>query len=193
MNLQERNIFCHKGSLFHVYMNVKQKTNKSNKNAMKKTILSLLLLIFACSAFGKSANDLIRHYKKMEGAKYENGTKVIKGMTQFMNESDADTFKRIKELESVTVHLDKEQMKDLHDDIMKLKGYQTYYSETNNKYKSFFPLIRIYGREKDGRIKDGIIHIGITDNAGVKSLIVHVTGDLSLQELVDHVELKQGS
>ena len=66
---------------------------------MKKTILSLLLLIFACSAFGKSANDLIRHYKKMEGAKYENATKGIKGMTQFMNESDADTFKRIKELQ----------------------------------------------------------------------------------------------
>lgn len=161
---------------------------------MKKTILSLMLLIVTCSVFGKNANDLIKHYKKMEGAKYVNATNAITGITKFMNESDRDMLlTRVEKLETVELLLDKEEMKNLHEDIMKLKGYQTYYSETNNKYKSFFPLIRIYGREKDGRIKDGIIHIGITDNAGVKSLIVHVTGDLSLQELVDHVELKQGS
>ena len=158
---------------------------------MKKNFLSLLLLIFACSAFGKSANDLIRYYKKMEGAKYENATKAAKGAKGILNGFGSDTVIRIKKLESVTVHLDKEQMKDLHEDIMDLKGYQLYYSETNNKSRSMFPLFRLYGMEKNGTIKDAIIHIGLLDNVGVTSFIVHVTGDFNLQELVDNVEFEQ--
>ena len=40
-----------------------------------------------------------------------------------------------------------------------------------------------------GIIKDGIIHIGMKDNAGDKSLIVHLIGEVSIEELVENVEL----
>ena len=43
--------------------------------------------------------------------------------------------------------------------------------------------------EDKGIIKDGIIHIGMKDNAGDKSLIVHLIGEVSIEELVENVEL----
>ena len=95
---------------------------------MKKNILSLLLLIFACSAFGKSANSLIRHYKKMEGAKYENVTKAIK-LEAKQEGTDSKTFAKIKKLEYVEVFLDNQQRKELHADIMDIKGYKNFSSD----------------------------------------------------------------
>jgi hypothetical protein len=161
---------------------------------MKKTILSLMLLIVTCSVFGKNANDLIKHYKKMDGAKYVNATNAITGITKFMNESDRDMLlTRVEKLETVELLLDKEEMKNLHEDIMELKGYQLYYSEANNKHRRMFPLIRLYGMEKNRKIKDAIIHMGIIDSDGVISYIIHVTGEFSLQQLIDKVEFKQKS
>ena len=161
---------------------------------MKKTILSLMLLIVTCSVFGKNANDLIKHYKKMDGAKYVNATNAITGITKFMNESDRDMLlTRVEKLETVELLLDKEEMKNLHEDIMDLKGYQLYYSEANNEHRRMFPLIRLYGMEKNGKIKDAIIHMGIIDSDGVTSYIIHVTGEFSLKQLIDKVEFKQKS
>lgn len=161
---------------------------------MKKNILSLLLLIFACSAFGKSANSLIRHYKKMEGAKYENVTKAIK-LEAKQEGTDSKTFAKIKKLEYVEVFLDNQQRKELHADIMDIKGYKNFYTEKNNTTSIFskgwspFHVIQYYGIEDKGIIKDGIIHIGMKDNAGDKSLIVHLIGEVSIEELVENVEL----
>ena len=45
---------------------------------MKKIILSMVMLMATCFAFAQDASYLIKLYRKLDGAKYENMTKEVK-------------------------------------------------------------------------------------------------------------------
>ena len=93
---------------------------------MKKSILTLAMMIIASCAFAQSADYLIKQYRKAKGADYENMTKKIKKQAKkerYINPKNYDLSKRISKAEYLTVELSTDNREVLTTSLAKWRSY----------------------------------------------------------------------
>lgn len=158
---------------------------------MKKSILTLAMLIIASCAFAQSADYLIKQYRKAKGADYENMTKKIKKQAKkerYINPQNYDLSKRISKAEYLTVELSTDNREVLTKNIENIDNYKCLYQQKNNTENilndnfTLFPNRQYYGIEENDTIKDGIIRADFHAGGKMKTVILHVTGELTLEE-----------
>lgn len=158
---------------------------------MKKSILTLAMLIIASCAFAQSADYLIKQYRKAKGADYENMTKKIKKQAKkerYINPQNYDLSKRISKAEYLTVELSTDNRDVLTKNIENIDNYKCLYQQKNNTENilndnfTLFPNRQYYGIEENDTIKDGIIRADFHAGGKMKTVILHVTGELTLEE-----------
>lgn len=161
---------------------------------MKKSILTLAMLIIASCAFAQSADYLIKQYRKMEGAEYENITKKIKKDAEkerYTNPKNYDLTRRVKKAHYVTVELNNDEREALTNNIENIDNYKCLYQQkSNTEYLlsdgyTLFPNRQYYGIEENDTIKDGIIRADFRTNGEIKTFILHVTGAVTLEEYMN--------
>ena len=87
---------------------------------MRKIILSMVMLIATCFAFAQDASFLIKQYRKLDGAKYENMTKEVKKKAKkekYTNPKLFDATERLIKAEYVQVSLNDQQKEALTNNI----------------------------------------------------------------------------
>jgi hypothetical protein len=158
---------------------------------MKKAILSLAMLVMACCTFAQDAEHLIKQYKRLKGAEYENITKSMKKNAkkeQYVNPKNYDLSKRISKAEYLTVELSTDNREVLTKNIENIDNYKCLYQQKNNTENilndnfTLFPNRQYYGIEENDTIKDGIIRADFHAGGKMKTVILHVTGELTLEE-----------
>ena len=161
---------------------------------MKKSILTLAMLIIASCTFAQSADYLIKQYRKMEGAEYENITKKIKKDAEkerYTNPKNYDLTRRVKKAHYVTVELNNDEREALTNNIENIDNYKCLYQQkSNTEYLlsdgyTLFPNRQYYGIEENDTIKDGIIRADFRANGKMKTVILHVTGAVTLEEYMN--------
>lgn len=161
---------------------------------MKKAILSLAMMIIAGCAFGQNASELLEHYKKLKGADYENVTKSVKKQAKkekYVAPKQYDIAQRLKKVHYVTVELDERKREALTENIAKLEGYECLYQQKTNVDNmlndsfTLFPHRQYYGVVENGVVKDGIIRVDLHSNSAMKTIIVHIEGDLTPDEFME--------
>ena len=167
---------------------------------MKKTILSMVMLMATCFAFAQDASHLIKQYRKLDGAKYENITKEVKKKAKkekYTNPKLFDSTERLIKVEYVLVSLNDQQKEALTENIKNVDGYKQLYEKKSNvdnmlsENWTLFPMQQYYGIEQDGRVSDAIIRLETyLKNKGV-SMIIHVTGDFTLEELMQILSIEE--
>ena len=158
---------------------------------MKKSILTLAMLIIASCAFAQSADYLIKQYRKTKGADYENMTKKIKKDAEkerYTNPKNYDLTRRVKKAHYVTVELNNDEREALTKNIESIDNYKCLYQQKSNTENllsngfTLFPNRQYYGIEENDTIKDGIIRADFHAGGKMKTVILHVTGELTLEE-----------
>lgn len=158
---------------------------------MKKSILTLAMLIIASCTFAQSADYLIKQYRKMEGAEYENITKKIKKDAEkerYTNPKYYSESLRINKAEILTVELNASEREALTKNIESIDNYKCLYQQKSNTENllsngfTLFPNRQYYGIEENDTIKDGIIRADFHAGGKMKTVILHVTGELTLEE-----------
>ena len=158
---------------------------------MKKSILTLAMLIIASCAFAQSADYLIKQYRKTKGADYENITKKIKKDAEkerYTNPKNYDLTRRVKKAHYVTVELNNDEREALTNNIENIDNYKCLYQQKSNTENllsngfTLFPNRQYYGIEENDTIKDGIIRADFHSGGKMKTVILHVTGELTLEE-----------
>ena len=167
---------------------------------MKKIILSMVMLMATCFAFAQDASYLIKQYRKLDGAKYENMTKEVKKKAKkekYTNPKLFDSTERLIKVEYVQVSLNDQQKEALTENIKNVDGYKQLYEKKSNvdnmlsENWTLFPMQQYYGIEQDGRVSDAIIRLETyLKNKGV-SMIIHVTGDFTLEELMQILSIEE--
>lgn len=167
---------------------------------MKKIILSMVMLMATCLAFAQDASYLIKQYRKLDGAKYENMTKEVKKKAKkekYTNPKLFDSTERLIKVEYVQVSLNDQQKEALTENIKNVDGYKQLYEKKSNvdnmlsENWTLFPMQQYYGIEQDGRVSDAIIRLETyLKNKGV-SMIIHVTGDFTLEELMQILSIEE--
>lgn len=167
---------------------------------MKKIILSMVMLMATCLAFAQDASYLIKQYRKLDGAKYENMTKEVKKKAKkekYTNPKLFDSTERLIKVEYVQVSLNDQQKEALTNNIKNVDGYKQLYEKKSNvdnmlcENWTLFPMQQYYGIEQDGRVSDAIIRLETyLKNKGV-SMIIHVTGDFTLEELMQILSIEE--
>ena len=167
---------------------------------MKKIILSMVMLMATCFAFAQDASFLIKQYRKLDGAKYENMTKEVKKKAKkekYTNPKLFDSTERLIKVEYVQVSLNDQQKEALTENIKNVDGYKQLYEKKSNvdnmlsENWTLFPMQQYYGIEQDGRVSDAIIRLETyLKNKGV-SMIIHVTGDFTLEELMQILSIEE--
>ncbi len=167
---------------------------------MNKYILSLFMLMATCLAFAQDASFLIKQYRKLDGAKYENMTKEVKKKAKkekYTNPKLFDSTERLIKVEYVQVSLNDQQKEALTENIKNVDGYKQLYEKKSNvdnmlsENWTLFPMQQYYGIEQDGRVSDAIIRLETyLKNKGV-SMIIHVTGDFTLEELMQILSIEE--
>lgn len=161
---------------------------------MKKSILTLAMLIIASCAFAQSADYLIKQYRKMKGAEYENITKKIKKDAEkerYTNPKNYDLTRRVKKAHYVTVELNNDEREALTNNIESIDNYKCLYQQKSNTENllsngfTLFPNRQYYGIEENDTIKDGIIRADFYAGGKMKTVILHVTGELTLEEYMN--------
>ena len=97
---------------------------------MKKIILSMVMLMATCLAFAQDASYLIKQYRKLDGAKYENMTKEVKKKAKkekYTNPKLFDSTERLIKVEYVQVSLNDQQKEALTENIKNVDGYKQLY------------------------------------------------------------------
>lgn len=167
---------------------------------MKKIILSMVMLMATCFAFAQDASYLIKQYRKLDGAKYENMTKEVKKKAKkekYIDPKMFDLTERLIKVEYVQVSLNEQQKEALTENIKNVDGYKQLYEKKSNvdnmlsENWTLFPMQQYYGIEQDGRVSDAIIRLEtFLKNKGV-SMIIHVTGDFTLEELMQILSIEE--
>ena len=167
---------------------------------MKKIILSMVMLMATCFAFAQDASYLIKQYRKLDGAKYENMTKEVKKNAKkekYIDPKMFDSTERLIKVEYVQVSLNEQQKEALTENIKNVDGYKQLYENKSNvdnmlsENWTLFPMQQYYGIEQDGRVSDAIIRLETyLKNKGV-SMIIHVTGDFTLEELMQILSIEE--
>ena len=167
---------------------------------MKKIILSMVMLMATCFAFAQDASYLIKQYRKLDGAKYENMTKEVKKKAKkekYIDPKMFDSTERLIKVEYVQVSLNDQQKEALTENIKNVDGYKQLYEKKSNvdnmlsENWTLFPMQQYYGIEQDGRVSDAIIRLETyLKNKGV-SMIIHVTGDFTLEELMQILSIEE--
>lgn len=175
---------------------------------MKKTIISLTLLLCVGSAFGQTVDKLIEKWKAIDGAEYSETTEAIRKSIEESRENgsaglskkDYDfILKNFKKAEQVQMTLDEDQKAQLANDLQALKGYEMLFMQNDNKEpeegknlvqnminQTFNPnsQLRFYGRVKGKIVNDLLIRWDIWD----KVVLAHLDGkfkkDLILKSII---------
>lgn len=167
---------------------------------MKKIILSMAMLIVACSAFAQDADHLMKQYRKVKGAEYENMTKAFKKKAKKMQYIDPKEFavaQTLEKVEILQVNLNERQREALTENIKNIDGYENLYEKKSNVTDMFsdtwtlFPLVQYYGIEESGTFKDVIIRIDTSKDNQCITIIIHIVGEMSAEEVMQAVELKE--
>jgi hypothetical protein len=149
-----------------------------------------MMIIVNCT-FAQDAEHLIKQYKKLKGAEYENITKSMKKNAkkeQYVNPQNHDLSKRISKAEYLTVELSTDNREVLTKNIENIDNYKCLYQQKNNTENilndnfTLFPNRQYYGIEENDTIKDGIIRADFHAGGKMKTVILHVTGELTLEE-----------
>ena len=158
------------------------------------------MLMATCLAFAQDASYLIKQYRKLDGAKYENMTKEVKKKAKkekYTNPKLFDSTERLIKVEYVQVSLNDQQKEALTENIKNVDGYKQLYEKKSNvdnmlsENWTLFPMQQYYGIEQDGRVSDAIIRLETyLKNKGV-SMIIHVTGDFTLEELMQILSIEE--
>ena len=153
-----------------------------------------------CFAFAQDASYLIKQYRKLDGAKYENMTKEVKKKAKkekYTNPKLFDSTERLIKVEYIQVSLNDQQIEALTENIKNVDGYKQLYEKKSNvdnmlsENWTLFPMQQYYGIEQDGRVSDAIIRLETyLKNKGV-SMIIHVTGDFTLEELMQILSIEE--
>jgi len=163
---------------------------------MKKTILSLTMLLCMGSAFGQTVDKLMAKWKAVEGVQYQETTaETRKSMEESREKGSAGLSKKdydymlknLKKVEQMQMTLDEDQMAELTNDLQALKGYETLYMQNDNKepeegknmiqnminqtFNSNYQM-RFYGRVKGNMVNDLLIRWDIWG----KVVLAHVEG-----------------
>ena len=167
---------------------------------MKKIILSIAMLVIASCAFAADAEYLIKQYKKVSGAKYENITKRMKKEAKkqkYTNPKEYELSQRIKKAHLVMVNLSAEQREVLTKNISEVDNYKCLYqkkSNTENMLSKEFSLFlnrEYYGIEEDGVIKDAIIRVDAHKGGAIETIIFHANGEMTIEELMGIMQLNE--
>ena len=167
---------------------------------MKKIILSMVMLMATCLAFAQDASYLIKQYRKADGAKYENMTKEVKKKAKkekYIDPKMFDLTERLIKVEYVQVSLDDQQKEALTENIKNVDGYKQLYekkSNVNNMLSenwTLFPIQQYYGIEQDGRVSDAIIRLETFLENKSTSMIIHVAGDFTVEELLQILSVEE--
>ena len=158
------------------------------------------MLMATCFAFAQDASYLIKQYRKLDGAKYENMTKEVKKKAKkekYIDPKMFDLTERLIKVEYVQVSLNDQQKEALTENIKNVDGYKQLYEKKSNvdnmlsENWTLFPMQQYYGIEQDGRVSDAIIRLETyLKNKGV-SMIIHVTGDFTLEELMQILSIEE--
>lgn len=161
---------------------------------MKKSILTLAMLIIASCTFAQNADYLIKQYRKAKGADYENMTKKIKKQAKkerYINPKYYSESLRINKAEILTVELNASEREALTNNIENIDNYKCLYQQKSNTENllsdgfTLFPNRQYYGIEENDTIKDGIIRADFRANGKMKTVILHVTGAVTLEEYMN--------
>jgi hypothetical protein len=157
------------------------------------------MLIVACCAFGQDADYLMKQYKKLKGAEYKNLTKTNKKKAKkekYINPRFWEIVQKIEKIEMVMVPLNDNLRDNLTENIKNIEGYENLYEKKNNtnsilsKNWSIFSLVQYYGIEDNDIFKDVIIRIDTQFDEQI-TVIIHIVGELSAEEVMETVTLKQ--
>lgn len=161
---------------------------------MKKLLLSLTLLLCVSGAFGQTSDRLMKKYKAMPNAKYEENTEEVrKYVEENKNEGalgltgkDYDfVLKHFKKSEYVELVMDDNQTRDLQKDIEALKGYELLVAQNDQKETSPNYLVRVYGKVKGDNVKDLLVRCDISGKTVLQHFDCKVKKDLMLKATLD--------
>ena len=167
---------------------------------MKKIILSMVMLMATCLAFAQDASYLIKKYRKLDGAKYENMTKEVKKKAKkekYTNPKLFDSTERLIKVEYVQVSLNDQQKEALTENIKNVDGYKQLYEKKSNvdnmlsENWTLFPMQQYYGIEQDGRVSDAIIRLETFLENKSTNMIIHVAGDFTVEELLQILSVEE--
>lgn len=151
------------------------------------------MLIIASCAFAQDAEFLIKQYKKMKGADYENITKKVKKdakKAQYTNPKYYNIAKKIEKVHYVAVQLNEDEREVLTKNIENIDGYTCLYQQKNNTENimnskfTLFPNRQYYGIEEGGEVKEGIIRVDYHAGGTLQTLITHIVGNLTMEEVM---------
>lgn len=158
------------------------------------------MLIATCLAFAQDASFLIKQYRKLDGAKYENMTKKTKKMAKkekYTNPKFFDLAERLIKAEYVLVSLDDQQKEALTENIKNVDGYKQLYEKKSNvdnmlsKNWTLVPMQQYYGIEQDGIVSDAIIRLETFLENKSTSMIIHLAGDFAVEELLQILSVEE--
>lgn len=167
---------------------------------MRKIILSIVMLMATCLAFAQDASYLIKQYRKLDGAKYENYTKKAKKMAKkekYTNPKLFDLAERLIKCEYVQVSLNDQQKEALTENIKNVDGYKQLYEKKSNvdnmlsENWTLVPMQQYYGKEQDGIVSDAIIRLETFLENKSTSMIIHVAGDFTVEELLQILSVRE--
>lgn len=161
---------------------------------MKKLLLTLTMLLCVSGAFGQTSDRLMKKYKAMPNAKYEENTEEVrKYVEENKNEGalgltgkDYDfVLKHFMKSEYVELVMDDNQTRDLQKDIEALKGYellvvQNDHKETTPNYRFF-----VYGKVKGENVKDLLVRCDISGKTVLQHFDCKVKKDLMVKATLD--------
>ncbi len=167
---------------------------------MRKIILSLVMLVAASCAFGQDAEYLIKQYRKVKGAEYENMTKTIKKAAKkdkYINPKYYDLLSRVKKIEYLTVKLNENEREALTKNLENIDGFNNLFAKKNNveslfnKNFSLFKNIQYFGIEENGIVKEVIVRIDAMKDDDIMTVIIHVEGEITLEEMMKMVDFSE--
>ena len=175
---------------------------------MKKTILSLTLLLCVGSAFGQTVDKLMTKWKAIEGAEYSETTEATrksieesreKGSAGLSKEEYDFILKNFKKVEQVLMTLNEDQMAQLANDLQALKDYEMLFMQNDNKEPeegknlvqnminqtfNTNSQMRFYGKVKGNIVNDLLIRWDIWDKVVLAHLDVKMKKDLILKSII---------
>ena len=170
---------------------------------MKQLFLSLIMLLCAGSAFGQTADKLMKKYKGMKGVQYENITKKIVNMKE---EDSPDMYRASRELtkvEYLSGVLSSDKTELLQKELDALKGFERVYYEKHNSndgplsmLKGDFKLfnnIQYYAVEEGGCFKELIARIDADANVGNLVTLIHMKGSIKQEDVPLMIQMEENT
>jgi len=175
---------------------------------MKRTILSLTMLLCMGSAFGQTVDKLMAKWKAIDGAEYKETTAETRKSMEESREKGAEglskedydfILKNFKKAELLQMPLDEDQMAQLTNDLQALKGYETLFIQNDNKEpeegKNMIQSminqtfntnsqLRIYGKVKGNIVNDPLIRWDIMGVVVLAHLEGKIKKDLMLKSII---------